>query len=236
LADSQGEGNGEGTRGAQYSGPVAHEPEPVHDHHDDPAYITRTKFLTGVAVVTGGVMTAAILVPVVGFAAADTLKEEQWQWVDVGPMSEFPDGKVTSIAVSGPSPESNRRAYVRHKDNAIIAIWNRCAHLGCPVAYSAGGDVYACPCHGGAYNSLGLVTSGPPPRPLDRFDVKIVTAKGKEVAAQGVPSEGCPTTAATPEDRLLLGRPFSINADQQPYKLHGPGEPVTGVLANLYPF
>ena len=236
MADSQGEGNGEGTRGAQYSGPVAHEPEPVHDHHDDPAYITRTKFLTGVAVVTGGVMTAAILVPVVGFAAADTLKEEQWQWVDVGPMSDFPDGKVTSIAVSGPSPESNRRAYVRHKDNAIIAIWNRCAHLGCPVAYSAGGDVYACPCHGGAYNSLGLVTSGPPPRPLDRFDVKIVTAKGKEVAAQGVPSEGCPTTAAKPEDRLLLGRPFSINADQQPYDLHGPGEPVTGVLANLYPF
>ncbi len=104
MADSQGEGNGEGTRGAQYSGPVAHEPEPVHDHHDDPAYITRTKFLTGVAVVTGGVMTAAILVPVVGFAAADTLKEEKWQWVDIGPMSDFPDGKVTSIAVSGPSP------------------------------------------------------------------------------------------------------------------------------------
>ncbi len=236
MADSQGEGNGEGTRGAQYSGPVAHEPEPVHDHHDDPAFITRTKFLTGVAVVTGGVMTAAILVPVVGFAAADTLKEEKWQWVDIGPMSDFPDGKVTSIAVSGPSPESNRRAYVRHKDDAIIAIWNRCAHLGCPVAYSAGGDVYACPCHGGAYNSLGLVTSGPPPRPLDRFDVKIVTAKGKEVAAQGEPAKGCPTTAAKPDDRLLLGRPFSIDADQQPYDLHGPGEPVTGVLANLYPF
>lgn len=236
MADSQGEGNGEETRGAQYSGPVAHEPEPVYDHHDDPAYITRTKFLTGVAVVTGGVMTAAILVPVVGFAAADTLKEEKWQWVDIGPMSDFPDGKTISIAVSGPSPESNRRAYVRHKDDTIIAIWNRCAHLGCPVAYSQGGDVYACPCHGGTYNSLGLVTAGPPPRPLDRFDVKIVTAKGKDVAQQEVPSKGCPTTAAKPDDRLLLGRPFSINANQQPYALHGPGEPVTGVLANLYPF
>jgi quinol---cytochrome c reductase iron-sulfur subunit, bacillus type len=236
LADSQGEGNGEGSRGAQYSGPVAHEPEPVHDHHDDPAFITRTKFLTGVAVVTGGVMTAAILVPVVGFAAADTLKEEEWQWVDIGPMSDFPDGKVTSIAVSGPSPESDRRAYVRHKDNAVIAIWNRCAHLGCPVAYSEGGDVYACPCHGGAYDSLGLVTSGPPPRPLDRFDVKIVTPAGKDVAQQEVPADGCPTAAAKADDRLLLGRPFSIDEEQQPYALHGPGEPVTGVLANLYPF
>ncbi len=236
MADSQGEGNGEATRGAQYSGPVAHEPEPVHDHHDDPAYITRTKFLTGVAIVTGGVMTAAILVPVVAFAAADTLKEEQWQWVDIGPMSDFPDGKVTSIAVSGPSPESDRRAYVRHKDNSVIAIWNRCAHLGCPVAYSEGGDVYSCPCHGGAYDSLGLVTSGPPPRPLDRFDVKIVTPDGKDVAQQEVPADGCPTTKAKADDRLLLGRPFSIDEEQQPYSLHGPGEPVTGVLANLYPF
>jgi menaquinol-cytochrome c reductase iron-sulfur subunit len=232
LADSQGEA----PQGGQYGGPIAQDAPPPHDPHDDPAYITRTKFLTGVALVTGGVMTAAILVPVVGFAVADTVKEEEWRWVDVGPLSDFPDGEVTSIAVSGPYPESDRRAYLRHKDGAIIAIWNRCAHLGCPVAYSAGGDVYSCPCHGGAYDSLGLRTAGPPPRPLDRFDVKIVTPDGTEVAAQEVPSEGVPTTGAKPADRVLLGRPFSIDADQNPYMLKGPGEPVTGVLANLYPF
>ena len=96
--------------------------------------------------------------------------------------------------------------------------------------------MYSCPCHGGAYDSLGLVTAGPPPRPLDRFDVKIVTPEGQPVAAQEQPSGGCPTTDAAPADRVLLGRPFSINADQQPYQLKGPGEPVTGVLSNLYPF
>ena len=231
MADGQGDGNG-----GRYTGPVASDAAPEPDPHDDPAYVTRTKFLSGVALVTGGVLTAAILVPVVGFAVTDSVQEEEWQWVDVGPMSDFPDGQVTSIAVSGPSPESNRRAYVRNKDNAIIAIWNRCAHLGCPVAYSAGGDVYACPCHGGAYNSLGLVTAGPPPRPLDRFDVKIVTAQGQEVAKMETPAQGCPVTGAKPTDRLLLGRAFSISASQQPYELKGPGEPVTGVLANLYPF
>jgi len=231
LADGQGDGNG-----GRYIGPVASDAAPEPDPHDDPAYITRTKFLSGVAIVTGGVMTAAILVPVVGFAVADSVQEEDWEWVDVGPLSDFPDGQVTSIAVSGPSPEANRRAYVRNKDKAIIAIWNRCAHLGCPVAYSPGGDVYACPCHGGAYNSLGLVTAGPPPRPLDRFDVKIVSAQGKEVAKMEEPAKGCPVTGAKPADRLLLGRPFSINSGQQPYQLKGPGEPVTGVLANLYPF
>jgi menaquinol-cytochrome c reductase iron-sulfur subunit len=231
LAEGQGDGNG-----GRYTGPVAGDAAPEVDPHDDPAYITRTKFLTGVALVTGGVLTAAILVPVVGFAVADTVKEEEWQWVDVGPLSDFPDGEVGSIAVSGPSPESDRRAYLRHKDGAIIAIWNRCAHLGCPVAYSSGGDVYSCPCHGGAYDSLGLVTAGPPPRPLDRFDVKIITTEGQDVARQEIPADGCPTASAGPEDRVLLGRPFSIDADQNPYQLKGPGEPVTGVLANLYPF
>ncbi|HSJ74251.1 MAG TPA: Rieske 2Fe-2S domain-containing protein [Miltoncostaeaceae bacterium] len=231
MAEAQGDGNG-----GRYTGPVAGDATPEKDPHDDPAYITRTKFLSGVAVVTGGVLTAAILVPVVGFAVADTVKEEEWQWVDVGPLSDYPDGEVGSIAVSGPSPESDRRAYVRHKDGSIIAIWNRCAHLGCPVAYSAGGDVYSCPCHGGAYDSLGLVTAGPPPRPLDRFDVKIVTASGQPVAEQEQPSQGCPTNGAKPGDRVLIGRPFSIDGDQNPYQLKGPGEPVTGVLANLYPF
>lgn len=236
MAESQGDETTGGTRGGQYSGPAAHVPEPVHDHHDDPAFITRTRFLTGVALVTGGVMTAAILVPVVGFAAADALKDEDWQWVDVGPLSDFPDGQTSSIAVSGPFPESDRRAFLRHKDGAMIAIWNRCAHLGCPVAYSPGGDVYACPCHGGAYDSLGRVTSGPPPRPMDRFDVKIVGADGAEIARQTTPAEGVKTTDAAPDARVLIGRPFSIDEDQNPYKLHGPGELVTGPLSNLYPF
>jgi menaquinol-cytochrome c reductase iron-sulfur subunit len=231
LAEGQGDGNG-----GRYTGPVANDAAPEVDPHDDPAFITRTKFLTGVALVTGGVMTAAILVPVVGFAVADSVKQEEWEWVDVGPLGDFPDGEVGSIAVSGPDPEADRRAFIRHKEGAIIAIWNRCAHLGCPVAYSAGGDNYNCPCHGGAYDSIGLVTAGPPPRPLDRFDIKIVTADGQEVARQGTPAGGCPTAGAKPEDRVLVGRPFSIDEDQNPYELKGPGEPVTGVLANLYPF
>jgi quinol---cytochrome c reductase iron-sulfur subunit, bacillus type len=236
LAESHGDGGNGGAQGGQYQGPVAHEPEPVHDHDDDPGFVTRTRFLTGIALVTGGVMTAAILVPVIGFAAADSLKEEDWRWVDIGPLSDFPDGQTSSLAVSGPSPESDRRAYIRHQEGAIIAIWNRCAHLGCPVAYSPGGDVYSCPCHGGAYDSLGLVTSGPPPRPLDRFDVKIVSADGKDLVKQEIPAGGCPTQGVPADARVLLGRAFSIDEDQNPYALHGPGEPVTGVLANLYPF
>lgn len=236
MADTQGNGAPEVGAGGHYSGPRAIDPAPADNHDHDPAYITRTRFLSGVAVAGGAVLTAAILVPIVGFAVADPVKGEEWQWVDVGPLSDFPEGKTTSTAVSGPNPEADRRVFVRYKDGEMVAIWNRCAHLGCPVQYSAGGDNYICPCHGGAYDSLGRVTAGPPPRPLDRFDIKTVDASKKDVGAEGSTPGSWKPTGASPDARVLIGKAFSINADQKPYRLHGPGEEVDGVLSNLYPF
>lgn len=220
-----------------YGGPRAYDPPPA-DGHDDPEFVTRTRFLTGVAVATGAVMTAAIMVPVIGFAVAPTLKEEEWRWVDIGPLSTYPAGRTSSLAVSGPDPEADRRVFLRNKDDQLLAIWNRCAHLGCPVAYSAGGDNYVCPCHGGAYDSLGLVVGGPPPRPLDRLAVRI--ARGKTTIAETDPTRkpvpGCSIARARPTDTVLVGRAYSIDAQQAPFSLHGPGEPVDGLLSNLYPF
>ena len=124
------------TQAGPYRGPRAHTPEIEDDHGNDPAYITRTKFLTNVAVVTGGVMTAAILVPVVGFAVAQPLKEEEYRWVDIGPASDFLKnappysnpttsqkfGEVTSIAVSGPDPEADRRIFVRYGPKTGVQV------------------------------------------------------------------------------------------------------------------
>lgn len=234
MADSHEEG-GNGTATGAYTGPVATTSEPVHDPHDDPAFVTRTKFLSGVAILTGGVLSAAILVPVVGFAVVDSVKPETWRWVDAGPLSDFPKGQVTTVAISGPFPESDRAAFVNHReDGTVIAIWNRCAHLGCPTSFIGSG--FNCPCHGGTYDQEGRVTFGPPPRPLDRFDVKIVTADGQDIARQESPSKGADASSAQPDARVLIGRPFSVDEDLNPYRLHGPGEEVTGVLANLYPF
>ncbi len=209
-----------------YSGPEVVDVVETDPHADDPGFHTRTKFLSIVAVAMGGVMTAAILVPVIGFAVADSVKAEDWRWVDVGPLSDFPANQTTSIAVTGPTPEADRRVFVRNRDNSLMAIWNRCVHLGCPVSYSEGADGFSCPCHGGAYDSVGRRTAGPPPRPLDRFDIKIVNAQGEDVEY----------AQATPADRVLIGKAYSIDDDENPYKLHPPGDPVTGVLSNLFPF
>ncbi len=209
-----------------YQGPRAVDPDVADPHADDPGYHTRTKFLSLVAIAAGGVMTAAIVVPVIGFAVADTIGDEKWRWVDVGEFGTFEEGTTQSIAVTGPAPESDRRVFVRNRDGELIAMWNRCAHLGCPVKYSPGSDGYVCPCHGGAYDSRGKVTAGPPPRPLDRMDIKIVNAQGADVAYAD----------AKPTDRVLIGKAYSIDDEERPYKLRPPGDPVEGTLSHLFPF
>ncbi len=225
-----GNHEGEGAAGGRYAGPRAHDPVEEHDPHHDPSYVTRTKFLTGVAVATGGVMTAAILVPVIGFAVADAVADERWDWVDIGPMSQFPIGETSSIAVSAQDPPADRRAFIRREVNSLLAMWNRCTHLGCPVTTAGAG--FACPCHGGAYDPVGRVTAGPPARPLDRFDWKIIRPDGTEVASR----TGGGLGRVRDVDRLLIGKAYSLDDDLAIYALKGPGEPVTGVLSNLYPF
>lgn len=288
MAEDEPNGVEPGTHDGPYTGPRAADYTPEPDHSDDPGYITRTRFLSTVAIAGTGVLTAAILVPVVGFAVSQPLKGEDYRWVDIGPASDFLQnappypgatpstkiGSVTSLAVSGPSSDADRRIYVVYglKDPAskpqpvpgqdtavyeaefrkwaggltandfdLVAIWNRCAHLGCPVAYSPGSAGYVCPCHGGAYDSRGIVIGGPPPRPLDRVDIKVVDSTKQFTPEQVQNNEdrvplAVAATSSNPNLRVLVGKPYSIDADQQSYPLHDPGEPVSGTLSHLYPF
>ena len=48
-----------------------------------------------------------------------------------------------------------------------------CTHLGCTVAYRDDLKQMWCACHNGRYDLVGRVASGPPPVPLQRFDVFI---------------------------------------------------------------
>ena len=289
MAEDEPNNGAPGTQAGPYEGPRATDFTPEPDHSDDPGYITRTKFLSTVAIAGGGILTAAILVPVAGFAVASSLRSEKWRWVDIGPASDFlqnappyPNaepstkiGEVASLAVAGPDPEADRRIYVMFgltnpstkpvpdpnestaayntrfaawaagltaADMDVLAIWNRCAHLGCPVAYAPGSQGFICPCHGGAYDARGLVTGGPPPRPLDRLDLKIVDQSKQYSADQIAKGQDRLTLqqaiakSSNPKVRVQVGKAYSISQEQQAFELHAPGEPVTGTLANLYPF
>ncbi|MEX2419638.1 MAG: ubiquinol-cytochrome c reductase iron-sulfur subunit [Acidimicrobiia bacterium] len=55
----------------------------------------------------------------------------------------------------------------------LMALWQRCVHLGCRVPQCEASQGFECPCHGSKYNYHGEYEDGPAPRNLDRFVVEI---------------------------------------------------------------
>jgi len=51
----------------------------------------------------------------------------------------------------------------------LVALYQRCVHLGCRVPWCQSSQWFECPCHGSKYNRVGEKKAGPAPRGLDRF-------------------------------------------------------------------
>ena len=54
-----------------------------------------------------------------------------------------------------------------------MALSNICTHLSCRVTWEDGRQEYVCPCHDAQFDIVGDVLSGPPPRPLDSYEIKV---------------------------------------------------------------
>ena len=67
---------------------------------------------------------------------------------------------------------------IRNADGDYRAMSATCTHLSCTVQYRDDLREVWCACHNGKYNLDGRNISGPPPRPLEAFDVQV---KGEEI-------------------------------------------------------
>jgi cytochrome b6-f complex iron-sulfur subunit len=84
------------------------------------------------------------------------------------PKSELPLGGAKDLTI-GTTP-----AILLHtKDKGFFAFSRVCTHMGCLVIYHPERQEFICPCHGGTFDLDGNVISGPPPRPLPRFSVRV---------------------------------------------------------------
>lgn len=61
-----------------------------------------------------------------------------------------------------------------HPDSALVAFTSICPHLGCAIGYQSQTEEFVCPCHAGVFDLAGQVLKGPPPRPMDRLQVRLV--------------------------------------------------------------
>ena len=67
---------------------------------------------------------------------------------------------------------------VRTPDGELAAFSAVCTHLDCTVQYKTDTSQLWCACHNGMYDMGGRNISGPPPRPLELYDVHV---KGEEI-------------------------------------------------------
>ncbi len=124
----------------------------------------------------GGGFTASIvafLYPVIRFMAPPEIAEASVNEVTAGKVQEFKvnAGKIVKF---GNTPA----LLIRLGDSEWRAFSGICTHLNCTVQYQEANRQIWCACHNGLYDLNGKVVSGPPPRPLDEFTVRV---RGDEV-------------------------------------------------------
>jgi cytochrome b6-f complex iron-sulfur subunit len=77
-------------------------------------------------------------------------------------------GNAKEIVVNG-----TPAIIINRPGKGYIALSRVCTHLGCLVEYDRDNKRLVCPCHAGIYDLEGRVLSGPPPKPLTAFPLKV---------------------------------------------------------------
>ena len=144
----------------------------------------------------GAGLAAVVAIPVAGLASAPASKSPlRWSllagsvaptprstgFVNLGPLTNFPVGGAPTllpvtvpVEIGGVAQDAQIAVYVaRPHDQSVVILDIHCTHMGCPVGWSVGAKRFLCPCHGGAFTADGHQESGPPPRPLDRYQAII---------------------------------------------------------------
>jgi Rieske Fe-S protein len=87
-------------------------------------------------------------------------------------------GKIRTVVADavperGVVPVTAARAYLTRIDGEIIALSEKCSHLGCRVPWCDSSSQFECPCHGSHFDRAGDYRAGPAPRGMDRFGVSV---------------------------------------------------------------
>ena len=83
-------------------------------------------------------------------------------WITAYPSDAIPKARKTYAPVLLPGMEAG-----------IVALYQKCPHLGCRVPNCGSSQWFECPCHGSQYNRVGEKKAGPAPRGMDRFIVSV---------------------------------------------------------------
>jgi len=129
----------------------------------------------------GGLISAGLGIPAIAYIVGPALKRSSEQnWILLGSAAKVELGtptlfKVTVERQTGWILDEQELSVYVLTDNGrdYIAMSNICTHLGCRVRWISDQGQFFCPCHNAIFNKDGEVVDGPPPNPLNRYEVKV---------------------------------------------------------------
>jgi len=116
---------------------------------------------------------ASVLYPVLSYLKPPKQSDVVVKSVKAGKISDFANDSGT-IVKFGTKPV----ILIRTTKGEFKAFSATCTHLDCTVQYRNDFGMIWCACHNGKYDLNGRNVSGPPPRPLDVYEVAL---QGDEV-------------------------------------------------------
>lgn len=143
-----------------------------------PASLQRRSFLDYLLGTSALATLGAIIYPIIRFMSPPQIVESAENSVVAAKLSELPpnSGKIFKF---GNKPG----ILVRTASGEFKAFSAVCTHLDCIVQYRDDTKQIWCACHNGQYNLSGKNIGGPPPRPLEEFQVN---TRGDEVVVTRV--------------------------------------------------
>ncbi len=126
-------------------------------------------------------------------------------------LTEYPNGAVEKARASYSSAElAGMEAGVElGLDGGIIALYQKCPHLGCRVPSCDTSQWFECPGHGSQSNRVGEKKGGPAPRGMDRFAVSVDGSGALSVDTGSIiqgPPIGTNTTGQEAEGPNCIGQ------------------------------
>ncbi len=134
--------------------------------------LTRRKFFNFLAGFGAIGVIAMVTYPLLNFLRPPRRSSESASYVEVGTLADIPEGKGRDAI----APDGEPVIIVNLTgEGKLVALSKRCTHLGCIVQLMEN-ELY-CPCHGARFNLEGKVITGPAPKPLPKYELKVVGEK-----------------------------------------------------------
>jgi Rieske Fe-S protein len=157
----------------------------MHSSSGDPG---RRRFLAGIITTIHAAIATSLGIVLGGTVLSPLFGKQEENWLPAGTLSNLPEHDPLPVTLrvareDGYNQVISRKNIflVRTGESGVVAIDSTCTHLGCGVRWDADEQLIKCPCHGGIYDRMGTVKSGPPPAPLARLTTKV---EGDQILVQ----------------------------------------------------